>query len=214
LPEEDQNKEAARALIDEVFKRHPMPHLLRLETDHGLAVQFTVQTKRLAGLQCFYLVEPLAEALLRAYPVHSSAAYTMLATTLLSLPRGLHTGMENVSDFAELETIWADEAVRSFMDDGHIPKKPVNITARTTETLKKMDARNRLLVKPPSPGRDARVTVETITGVIGLLRGTGTADTEITPKAVAFTLGVTESAVSKTLKRRGVSFNQLVNMYE
>jgi hypothetical protein len=122
--------------------------------------------------------------------------------------------MENVSDFAELETIWADEKVRSFMDDGHVPKKPVNITARTNETLKKMDARNRLLVKPPKRGRDARVTVETITGVIGLLRGTGKAGTEITPKAVAFTLGVTESAVSKTLTRRGVSFNQLVNMYE
>ncbi len=214
MSEEDQNKEAARALIDEVFKHHPMPHLLRLETDHGLAVQFTVQTKRLAGLQCFYLVEPLAEALLRAYPVHPSAAYTILATTLLSLPHGLHTGMENVSDFAELETIGADEAVRSFMDDGHIPKKPVNITERTTETLKKMDARNRLLVKPPKPGRDARVTVETITGVIGLLRGTGKAGTEITTKAIAFMLGVTESAVSKALKRRGVSLNQLVNVYE
>jgi hypothetical protein len=100
------------------------------------------------------------------------------------------------------------------MDDGHVPKKPVDVKARTTEILKKMDARNRLLVRPPRSGPDARVTVETITGAIGLLRANGKANTEITPKGVAYMFGVTESAITKALKRRGVSFDQLLGMYK
>jgi hypothetical protein len=60
---------------------------------------------------CEYPVERMARALLGAFPNSRGVAYSMLAATLRRLPFGLHIGMENVADVAELETEEAGRAV-------------------------------------------------------------------------------------------------------
>ena len=213
MSDQEITREAVRALIADVFDHHPMPDLQRVETDKGLAVRFVVVSRRLGGILCEYLVEPIAESLLRAYPDKHSAAYSMLTFILMRLPLGIHIGMENVNDTAEVATVNADIEVRSlFFKEGKATKRKQR-RARRTEALKKMDARNRWLIAPPKTGPESVVTVETVTGTIGILAGMGKARAEVTPQAVANFIQCSERSVYNALEKCGVTFDRLLNMY-
>ncbi len=193
-----------------------MPDLQRVETDKGLAVRFIVLSKRLGGILCEYPVEPMAESLLRTYPNATSAAYSMLAGILIRLPLGLHIGMENVSDTAEVETVDTDAEVRSLvLKEGKATetKQRRERRERRTEALKKMDARNRMLIAPPKTGPEPEVTIEKVTGTIGILAGMGKVRAEVTPQAVANFIQCSERAVYNALEKRGATFERLLNMY-
>jgi len=213
MAEQEVTREDVRALIAEVFEHHPMPHMQRLETAGGLVVRFAVISKRLGGILCDYPIEPMAKALLQAYPNRRIAAYSMLAMTLARLPFGLHVGMENIADLAEYETVETDRNVRSLADNGG---RPVDVEERKQyhkDTLKKMDARNREIMFPVTPGVFARVTPENISGGVGVLIANGKTKAEVTPQAVADLLKCSDSMIYKALKKRGITFEHLLEMY-
>ncbi len=190
-----------------------MPDLQRVETDKGLAVRFVVVSRRLGGILCEYLVEPIAESLLRTYPDTPSAAYSMLAVILIRLPLGLHIGMENVSDTAEVETVDTDAEFRSLVLKEGKATETKQRRGRRTEALKKMDARNRMLIASPKTGPEPEVTIEKVTGTIGILAGMGKVRAEVTPQAVANFIQCSERAVYNALEKRGATFERLLNMY-
>ncbi len=212
MADQEITRDAVRALIADVFEHHPMPALLKVETQAGLVVRFVVLSKRLGGILCEYPVEPMAESLLRTYPNATSAAYSMLTIILLRLPLGLHVGMENVCDTAEVETIDADAEVRALIVNGGKPVENKQRRKRRQDTLKKMEARNHMLISPPRPGPQAEVTPSGVTGAIGILAGMGKSRAEVTPQAVADLLGYSERAVYKALEKSGATFEDLLNM--
>jgi hypothetical protein len=214
MSEQEISRDDVRALIGEVFEQHPLPHLQRVETDRGLTLRFVVVSERLGGLLCEYPVEPYAEALLRAYPNKRAAAYSLLATTLTRLPFGLHLGMENIADMAEFETHEVGASYRAMMKNGGQPPDFEASKAFQKEILKKMDARNRVLVRPVTSGPSARVTAEMIAGAIGLLLNRGKTKAQTTVLEVASLLGCTDSAIYKALKKRGLTFEQLLDMLQ
>ncbi len=214
MTDHEVSRDEARALIAQVFARHPMSFLTQEETEHGIAVRFIVTNQRLGGLHCFYLVEPVATELLRIYAQHPGAAYTMLASILMRLPLGLHIGMDNVCDTAQYETIRAEKPVQALLTNGGQPIKIKEMATLQSDTLKKMDERNRRLVPALTSGRDKQVSVGIITGAIGILLATGTTKAAMSPRAVADLIGCTDRAIYYALKKGNVTLGRLVEMYD
>jgi hypothetical protein len=202
-----------RRLIAEVFEHHPLPALERVETAAGLIVRFVVTSPRLGGVLCEYPVEPMAKALLQLYQNVRFAAYSMLVVTLVRLPEGLHLGMENVADTAELETVEAEARMRALMRNGGKPVESKQRRARRKETLKKMDARARKLVAPLKRGPEADVTPEIIVGAVGILADKGKLGAEITPQAVAILLNCSDRVIYKALENNNVTFERILQFY-
>ena len=208
MTEREPTKEEIEGLIESVFTvLHPTPELSWVKTPHGVAVHLIV-TRKIGSSQHLFYLEPIAEELLRLCP--HNTAHTLLGMILSKLRLGFTTAIANVIESAGLELNEIQEA-SDRLNQKNI-KRPTlkQPNELRIAALKRMDARNRLLVENPRTGPQATLSPERLSMAAAILRREGRPLERIRAKDLAEMLDCEEKSIHRALNRRGTTLKMLL----
>jgi hypothetical protein len=208
-----------KGLIEAVFSEKrshasALEGLERRQTEVGEAVRFTVASGEIGELHCFYLLEPLARALLIKHK-GTENAFVHLSEILIMLETGLHIGLENIRDVANLNVQQLMEEVSSVAQKKSNAVLSKKHSARRKAMMKELTSRNLLLLDPLKTGPSAGLTFAKMSAAAtSLLMSKRIEKRNITITHLASLLQCGESAIYKYFKKTDSSLGEFLDLIE
>jgi hypothetical protein len=208
-------REEVRALIAVLFSdaqrfSSNISNMRWVQTEDVTAVEFAIYNSEIGKVDCLYILEPMAYQALKSNQGSQVHAESALATKLDKLYISFAIALDNAADSAKV-------AIKESIEtSGGLSKKRKPSSKRERnrqhkDALERMNARNYLLINPPTTGGRSALKLEELAGAVGLLLSEGKTKGDITVGQLALKVRRSGKAVYTLLTDNGFSIDSFLN---